>query len=640
MVALGTLRGAPPPSQAEIDLAMFLFGAEPPSPLTIGNPAGLAVEDQSLLICDTALSTVLRWDAATDQVSIETSEPPLLHPFVIDVLPTGERLVCDRQGVRRTTRDGHTVCTYQLEGTVFKPGGVLAVGDEVWVTNLSSHRIEIFDAVSGAYRRSTGEPGRGPAQFALPTGLAHMPDGNVCVVDTLNNRVQVLSPTGQYLRSIGGPGDSVGTFGRPKAVAVGPDGVVFVTDAFSQRVHVFAPDGSPLLAFGEPGSGPGELTLPAGIAIATGPGFGSGVSGFGPFATQDPSPETPNPEPAYYVFVAEQLDQPGIRVYAWLSGSITAVAPPLPAGVATGWKPRFPGSEAINPHWDRARCIKCHTAVDERLLPISPEAVDGLCLSCHDGTKAPADPHPIGRHAHTELVDTPADWPIVEGVIGCLTCHDIQRHCDPTAKRPAVNSVLLRNWDPSRPLEYCGNCHRSDVGRRFSPHRLRDATGKVREDACLFCHTRRPEVPADGRRRFQPHLREETSRLCLSCHARHWDLSPLGHVDRPVPPKIREWMLTRELSLNMDGNLQQLARLASEAGRQPARLPLGEKHVRGPDGHPMLREIVTCFTCHNPHYAGLFPPDSELGALASNPQDQASALRTNWIDLCSECHHR
>jgi cytochrome c553 len=95
-------------------------------------------------------------------------------------------------------------------------------------------------------------------------------------------------------------------------------------------------------------------------------------------------------------------------------------------------------------------------------------------------------------------------------------------------------------------------------------------------------------------------------------------------------------MLMRELSLNADLDLPQVARLAEEAGRSPARLPLGHKA----GGGRAAQEVVTCYTCHNPHYTGLFPADSELGALASNPQDRASALRTNWIDLCSECHQR
>ena len=341
------------------------------------------------------------------------------------------------------------------------------------------------------------------------------------------------------------------------------------------------------------------------------------------------------------MLVAEQLDRPGVRVYAWLPAAETiAEPPPLPADAARAWRPRFSGSVAINPHWSPERCAKCHEAQGDRLLPIAPEAVDALCLSCHDGVQAPADPHPIGRPAVTDLVSTPADWPTVNGTIGCLTCHDIQRHCNVTARRPAVNSVLLHSWDPQRPLEYCGNCHRTDVGGRFSPHRQRDATGKIREDACLFCHTQRPEIPADGQRRFQPHLRVETSDLCLNCHTKHWDLSPRGHVDRPVTPAVRQWLLMRQLSTKVQASPEELARLAGDPQLRPALLPLGRKGLEGAPPASHAEELVTCFSCHNPHYNGMFPPDSVVGALASNPNDRRAALRLNWIDLCSECHHR
>ncbi|RMF85309.1 MAG: hypothetical protein D6744_01625 [Planctomycetota bacterium] len=203
-----------------------------------------------------------------------------------------------------------------------------------------------------------------------------------------------------------------------------------------------------------------------------------------------------------------------------------------------------------------------------------------------------------------------------------MTCHEFERHCSgapPPASR--AQRRMLRNYDPARPLDYCATCHIGESGgMRFSPHRQRDEQGRIRDDACFFCHTIRPEIPPDGRRRFDPKLRVDTSDLCLNCHRPHWDLSPRGHVDRPVTPRILDWMLRNERA-------GRAARPADEQRTRPAVLPLG-------------RQAVTCYTCHNPHYPGLFPPGSELGARATNPSDRAAALRADWIELCSQCHNR
>lgn len=616
VVALGTLRGTPPPTRAEVAASQVLFGTDPPPPLAITSPYGLAVQERALLICDTVLNTVFRWHADSNTLDEFPIATPPTAPFALDPLPDGELLLADQKGVHRIGSDGRIRVTYRPPDEPYRPAGVLAVGDAVWVTNTLGHRIEVFDLAGGTYRGALGQYGTGPGELALPRGLTRTPQGEICIVDMLNNRVQVWSPDGTWLRTLGQPGITDGSFGRPRDATVGPDGTIFVTDALSQRVHAFSAEGAPLLAFGEPGSGVGELRMPSGITITR-------------FAPPAERPLPIDVRPRYYVLVAEPLLRSGVRVYAWLGAEAHELGVPvaLPSGAALAWQPRSPEMSAINPHWDPQRCTTCHTSTAGQMAPIAPLEIDALCISCHDGVRAPADPHPIGRPVTSAGVHVPDEYPLPGNLIGCITCHDIQRHCDVSVQRPAVNAVLLRGFDPQRPLAYCTNCHQPEGGGRFSPHLQHDATGRVREDACLFCHTRRPPPSLDGKRRFEPYLRDNTSRLCLNCHVKHWDLSPEGHVDRPVSEETYQWMIVRELARATNGTRRELLELAARHERPPAWLPLG-------DG------MVTCYTCHNPHYHGLFPENTELGALATNPADRAAGLRTDWIQICSECHHR
>ena len=52
------------------------------------------------------------------------------------------------------------------------------------------------------HERHFGESGRNPGQFRLPRHICSLPDGNLCISDTVNQRVQVVTPGGAFVDEI------------------------------------------------------------------------------------------------------------------------------------------------------------------------------------------------------------------------------------------------------------------------------------------------------------------------------------------------------------------------------------------------------------------------------------------------------
>lgn len=614
MAALGDLHRASMPTQSEREWALLLLGEELEPPTSLIKPAFVRPLGEDILIVDQALATIFKYNTRTRALQEYQLPDRLLAPSALAVAKNGDLLLADAQAgvvLRLAIENRSVIQRYALPGGAagFRPSGIAVVGSEVWVTNGATHCIEIFAESDGRHLRSLGTRGAGRGEFRFPMGLCVGSEGNVYVADMLNYRVQVLSPKGEWLREIGRAGDCIGCFGRPRDVAVGPDGAVFVSDATSGRIHVFGPDGRALMAFGEPDGGPGALLMPWGVCIANDrPGGPAELpQGF---------------EPLYYVLVAEQLLRPAVRVYAWRKGEL-ARTDSLVAGPAPVSRVESPKAATIqkasNPHWSANGCGDCHAMRDGIPAAIAPGDVNRVCLACHDGLRAGAEAHPIGRLAQTATISTPADWPVLDGRISCLTCHDIRRHCTSTVNRPRANAAMLRGYDAGRAHDYCNTCHHADALRPYNPHVQIDNAGAVREQSCLFCHTTTPPIPPDGARQGQPLLRQDTSQLCLRCHVRHWDVSPLGHVERPISAGIQR-------------NLQRREQAAWNGS--PA-TPLADRTTQAAQRLPLTDDRVTCFTCHNPHQAGLFRNGSPLDMREAATGKQ---LRMSEAQLCVECH--
>jgi DNA-binding beta-propeller fold protein YncE len=153
-------------------------------------------------------------------------------------------------------------------GPDFEPIDVVVFGDRVYVADVGTESIRIFDRNSGEVVDTIGQQGEGKGTFRFPTHLDIDEAGNLFVTDFLNFSVQKFDRDGNYVSTIGEPGDFPGAMPRPKGIAVDRDGHLFAVDSAFEIVQVFDIDsGDALMPFGKFGSIDGGTWLPAGIHI-------------------------------------------------------------------------------------------------------------------------------------------------------------------------------------------------------------------------------------------------------------------------------------------------------------------------------------------------------------------------------------
>jgi DNA-binding beta-propeller fold protein YncE len=134
----------------------------------------------------------------------------------------------------------------------------------ILVVDSGNNRVQVFDR-SGHYKWEFGGTGAGPGQFMNPAGIAAL-WGKVIVADSGNNRVEVFTDShGHNPSQFGSLGTGLGQFNHPQGIGVGLTNIV-VTDTGNDRVQVFDLSGNNPVAFGSTGAGNGQFQSPSGAA--------------------------------------------------------------------------------------------------------------------------------------------------------------------------------------------------------------------------------------------------------------------------------------------------------------------------------------------------------------------------------------
>ncbi len=155
-----------------------------------------------------------------------------------------------------------------VPGDLIAPLGVSVIGDLVYVAS-STHQVVVFDKQGNEVDRIGGY-GFGAGEFYYPYDIKQDSQGNFYVTEHYNNRMQKFDSEWNYLTTIGGYGTGDGGMYLPTRIFIDKQDRVFVADTFNNRVQVFNSETGEFIAkFGAYGQAEGSLFLPYALTMDT-----------------------------------------------------------------------------------------------------------------------------------------------------------------------------------------------------------------------------------------------------------------------------------------------------------------------------------------------------------------------------------
>jgi sugar lactone lactonase YvrE len=249
----------------------LIYGQDPTGHLPFQRPYGIRMKDGQMFVCDATAGNLSVLDFRKNEVRVlgKGAQTNLRKPIDVAIAPDGVKYIADTGlgAVLAYDQDDHYAGKVAVKD--MRPVAVAVQDRLLYVSDIRSSCVRVFDRFNGKELRTIGEPGgTTDGKLGGAMGLALDQGGNILVNDVIGCRVQKFNPEGKFLSAIGGLGRNPGSFVRPKLMTVDSDGILYVVDNAFQNVQMFNAQGKMLMYFGGPGRHPGAMSMPTGICVS------------------------------------------------------------------------------------------------------------------------------------------------------------------------------------------------------------------------------------------------------------------------------------------------------------------------------------------------------------------------------------
>ena len=221
--------------------------------ISAGKPVGLAVHpDGRVFVADTHCHRVMIFDREGTELGtfgrLGNGDGEFQLPTDVAFDRQGFIYVSEYYGNDRITRwspDLEFVAAIGVEpaagARLNRPTGLI-VDDEqtLWVADACNHRLVRF-SLEGAVLGTFGNLGREAGQMRYPYDISLTPDGSLLVCEYGGDRLQWFSKDGRSLRVWGHSGRDPGALSGPWGVTSAAGGLVYIVDSLNNRVQVLKP---------------------------------------------------------------------------------------------------------------------------------------------------------------------------------------------------------------------------------------------------------------------------------------------------------------------------------------------------------------------------------------------------------------